>query len=269
MLYSITIQDIQGKPIPGGLLTFTRGGVVLTMMTADAKGLISFDDAEDNGLLQDDVTAMASAPGYNSLGVAASSISPDWYFGLVPKPKTGLYIIGGLVGAAALVAVFASGKRKGGTVGGFWDGMTGGQKIAIVGAVGLGAYLLLFKKDDSAKLLAQSAAAELQKLAQQGVTPTITNTQAEDFSSALVTAFDDCGTDNATVTAVFSALRNQADILLLVSTYGVRDYKGCFDGDWFSDHSRNLAQALTSELSGSELSDINSMLSARGITYQF
>ena len=152
---------------------------------------------------------------------------------------------------------------------GFFDGVDPRVKTGIAVAGGVGALYVAYrilKKDESASLLPATAAEELK---QQPVPSTITTSQAQAFASALVTAFDDCGTDNDVVDQVFGALQNKSDLLLLISVYGVRDYKGCFDGDYFSMHSYNLSQALTSELSGSELAALNAGLKAKNITYSF
>lgn len=266
MIYTITIQDEAGNLISGATVTFTQGDTVLTTMPAPG-GMVSLNDQSDDALLMEGVSVRASAPGYYDSGVSANALLQDWAFTMQAKPSYGKYIAIGAAGALLLgLAVFGRKKKK---VSGFFDNMSTGAKLGIAAAGGLAVYYLFFKKDASAEQLGQQAGADLAKLMQQGVTPTITATQAQDFASSLVTAFDDCGTDEGTIKSVFNQLENTADVLLLIQTYGVRDYKGCFDGDWFSDHSRNLAQGLTSELSVSDISDLNATLKSKGINYAF
>lgn len=267
MIYTISIQDEAGKPISGATVTFSRGDTVLTAMAANSGGMVSLNDQSDDALLEEDVSVRASAPGYFDSGVSGNALLQDWTFTMQEKPSYGKYIAIG--GAAALLLVLAASGGRKKKVSGFFDGMSTGAKLGLAAAGGLAVYYLFFKKDASAQQLAQQAGAALADLQKQGVNPTISATQAEDFASALVTAFDDCGTDEGTVKSVFNQLQNTADVLLLIQVYGVRDYKGCFDGDWFSDHSRNLAQGLTSELSTSDIADLNATMKSKGINYAF
>ena len=65
------------------------------------------------------------------------------------------------------------------------------------------------------------------------------------------------GTDEEAVFAVFNRLNNKADVLKLIAVYGT-DKK-----------SRTLDQALQSELNNSELNHLNTILTNKGIYYQF
>lgn len=173
----------------------------------------------------------------------------------------------GIIGAGALGLYLITKKKK--RVTGFKDLAPGAQSAIILGGVGFAAYYLLFKNKTGSGGLPNQALSALQQLAAQGVYPSFSAAQAEGYAATLRTAFDDCGTDNSAVTSVMNAIQNQADILLLVSTYGTRGYKGCFDGDYFSNHEYNLSEAITSELSASDIDTINNQFSAKGIDFKF
>ncbi len=118
--------------------------------------------------------------------------------------------------------------------------------------------------------LATDAGKDLQTLAQKGIRPTITQTQAQTFAATLVSAFDDCGTDEAAAYRVMGMLKNDADILLLIKVYGLREFKGCFSGShYFGSEELSLPGAITYEMSNGEISKLNSILQKAGITYKF
>ena len=126
---------------------------------------------------------------------------------------------------------------------------------------------LLKKKPDD---LQEPAAAqtELARLAQMGIYPTHSNAEFESYSNAIVQAVWDCGTDEDAITNVIEQMNNEADIYALIAVYGVRAYKGCFEG-WFTLVERSLTGTLSSELDASEKSDINDILAQRGIAFRF
>lgn len=240
---------------------------MLVTMVAGANGVVTLDSEMDSDLLGDGVAVRASASGYNDSGITGNALLPDWTFTMQAKPPYGKYIAIGAGSALLLAWALKGGSQK--KVGGFFDNMSTGAKLGILAAGGLAVWYVFSNKDKSAAQLPAAAGDDLAKLAAQGMVPTITATEAQDFASTLVTAFDDCGTDEGAIKSVFNQLQNTADVLFLIQTYGVRDYKGCFDGDWFTDHSRNLAQGLTSELSVNDIADLNATLQAKGITYSF
>ncbi len=269
MLYKITIQDEAGKPIPGAAVSFTKGGSVLVVLTADAAGQVTVDSEMDSALLEDDVFVRAHVAGYSDSGINAGSILPDWTFTMGKLPPYGKYVLMGIGGTLLAAWVFSSQKRN--SVGGFFDGMSTGAKLALAGAAGLGAYYLLFHKAGvPAGTLPTTAGNDLATLHSQGQDPTITASEAETYASELASAFEGCGTDEAAVMSVFRNMRNKADVLFLISTFGVRSYQGCFDGPiWKEDVDYNLGQALSSELGSSDIASINDILAGNGIDFKF
>lgn len=269
MPYNISILTVDGKPVSGGLLTFTDvgTGAVVASFHSDATGTVTITDA-DSGLIGNaQFSVTASAPGYYdattpSAGLLLYSGSD---FRLQPKRLSTAVLL--LAGAAVGLAV-ARRKRKR-KVGAFdvKNIPPLAQNLIVVGALGITAYLLLKGKSPN-KDLPNFAATELDKLIAAGNGPTISESEAAGFSATIVAAADDCGTDEDAIWNVMLQLNNTADVLLLIKVYGIRQYKGCFDGDFFGYHNRNLAETLTSELSGTWIGNINQLFINRGINFK-
>lgn len=149
-------------------------------------------------------------------------------------------------------------------------GVTAVGGILIFGFAGFSIYNKLDKaaKRRQSNMLAIDARRELADLSKKGVRPTITQTQAEAYSSSLVQAFDEVGTDEDAVYQIMGQMKNIADVLFLIQVYGVRSFKGTFTS-WFSDETLNLPGAISYEMSTSEIDKINGILSKAGITYKF
>ncbi|NBX26671.1 MAG: hypothetical protein EBR55_00235 [Chitinophagia bacterium] len=152
--------------------------------------------------------------------------------------------------------------------------------VAIVGVFGYKIYQDVKRKRDvrDASKSADEATKELKRLSFNGVNPTITKTQAINFSEKLVQAMNGCGTDEKMVYSVFNALKNDADIYLLISSFGVRYYTPCGASQpvsyarWlFNDKTfgGDLGTWLSYDLSSSEIDSINNILSKKGIKYSF
>lgn len=148
--------------------------------------------------------------------------------------------------------------------------------VVAVGGIGIAAIVFLnvrkkiMEDADRKKRAAEvdNAKKTLKELAMKGIRPTFDDVQYETFSSKLVSAFDDCGTDNAAVFSIFDKMKNLADILKLVAVYDRRKFKGCFSS-FFDYENLTLSGALSYEMSNSEISKINSMLAKKGINYTF
>ena len=130
---------------------------------------------------------------------------------------------------------------------------------------------LIIKKLDQEKEQRETKAAghELNKLKRQGVSPTITKAQAESFSNTLRIAFSDCGTNEQAVYNVMEQMNNEADIYLLIDTYGIREYSGC--GPWnvfAATQNVGLSSAISDEMPV-EMPIINAILAKKGIKFRF
>lgn len=117
---------------------------------------------------------------------------------------------------------------------------------------------------------------ELIALRRKGINPTLPQSNYEALSNSLVDAFNGCGTDFGKVKGIFDQLKNQADALFFVKTFGLRKKQRCL----FSDDPResfwsnftppmSLSAHLASDLSSGDIATINKMLKAKNITLQF
>lgn len=146
--------------------------------------------------------------------------------------------------------------------------------VLVVGAIAWFAILnpirkLIVSKLDQTKAAKEGADSKqaLKDLANQGISPTITNAQAAAFCNSLVSAFAGCGTDEDAIYNVAKQLKNDADVYLLISTYGIRKYDAC--GIWTGDTENSLAAAISDELDSGEKDKLNGILQTNGCAYQF
>lgn len=154
--------------------------------------------------------------------------------------------------------------------------------VVVVGAglLAWGIYKAVKKEKDrkEATQAAAQAAAELQELLSQGVKPSYPISQFLTYADRLVQAMGGCGTDEQTVYSIFAAMQNDADVLQLITSFGLRYYTPCAVSDpvsyaiWqFNDHAYGgeLATWLSYDLSDSEVHKINTILQGKGIKFQF
>lgn len=117
--------------------------------------------------------------------------------------------------------------------------------------------------------VAQDSKRELQQLERQGIRRTLSDSQLEAFSQKLVQAFDSCGTTEESVYSIFRSMKNKADVLALISIYGIRKYDQCNMTEGFGDNEYSLPRAMESELDASETKIVNDILAAKKIDYTF
>ena len=97
MIYTISIYDINGKPIPAASVSFTSAaGELLGVLIADNAGVVTFDDNAHPSWVYDGTTISAEAGGYYPASISAPSITEDWYFKLMEEPHTLAYVLGGI-----------------------------------------------------------------------------------------------------------------------------------------------------------------------------
>jgi len=245
-------------------------GALLLPKISDGKFSFDMDDIAFEGLDISGLLFTASAPGYQTLTANFSDLSDTYTFTLSKSNVATYVLIGGAVVGLGIAIANMKKKKRTKKMSGFTDLTPQAQTAATVGIAAIVAYLVIFKGNrPSGQALADKAAGDLQTLAAAGMHPTLSPSQAESYAGILRTAFDDCGTDEDAINSVMNNLSNDADIALLLSTYGTRPYKGCFDGDFFSTHSFNLAEAMTSELSSNAIAYINASFASRGINFKF
>ena len=121
-----------------------------------------------------------------------------------------------------------------------------------------------------------SANQDLENLAKKGIYTTMNKSAFEAMSSAIIDAVNGCGTDWGKIVSQFEKLNNDADILAFVSVFGLRKKQRCvFSDDPREDFWTNttppmsLTAHLQSDLTESEIKEINKILESRGITYKF
>lgn len=133
-------------------------------------------------------------------------------------------------------------------------------------------------EEEKANAAGQLASTELTQLAAQGIHPSYNDSQYQVFVDNLVQAMTGCGTDETAVQNVFRQMRNEADIRKLILQFGVQYYQPCV---WTSPisytvwqvndqaYGGGLATWLGYDLSAGSIADLNGILKANGINYQF
>ena len=152
----------------------------------------------------------------------------------------------------------------------------GGGLVAYLGVTTIMRKIKQAKETAMAMQEVDSANSELQAEIRNGKKPTINNTIAEAISNGIISASNDCGTDEKLIFSQFDKVNNQADILLLVQVFGLRKKIRCV----FSDDPResfmsaytppmSLSAILNSELDTTQLQTLNNKLATKGIKYKF
>lgn len=129
-----------------------------------------------------------------------------------------------------------------------------------------------------ANTAAVQAGRDLDTLGNQGIHPTLYDSQYETLSQILVEAMNGCGTDEESIYSVFRQLANDADVLKLIQVFGVRFYQPCI---WTSPVSYSIWLAndkafggglpawLGYDLAADEIKKINDILRSKQISFQF
>jgi hypothetical protein len=158
--------------------------------------------------------------------------------------------------------------------------------VAVIGGLGITFYIgytIIRRLKQSAELkslMQESNYAEddLRALANKGIRPTLSNSQIKAMINSIIDSVNGCGTDEQRIYDTFSRLNNEADLKLLIKDWGVQSFEPCAIQSpisytkWLVDHSSiggTISQILTSELDRSELAQLNSILSKKGINYKF
>jgi hypothetical protein len=159
----------------------------------------------------------------------------------------------------------------------------GANQILVTALLGVGGYLLYreWKKAQELKeanQAAEEADNELTTLAQQGIRPTYTTAQFESWCNILVQSMTGCGTDEDSIYAVMRYMKGKADVLALIKQFGVRYYQPCVYTSpvsysiWLVNdqaYGGNLPTWFGYDLSDSNINEVNSILSQKGIDYKF
>jgi hypothetical protein len=121
--------------------------------------------------------------------------------------------------------------------------------------------------DKENKQAVESAKDDLQGLSKRGVKPTLTKAQTDAMADAILNQYKnaDLLLQSYSVTErQFNKLKNDADYLLLKTSWGVRTYPDAFFG---SVSNVTLEAAIQNELFNSSIDKLNTLLSKKGINY--
>ncbi len=108
---------------------------------------------------------------------------------------------------------------------------------------------------------------DLKELAKKDIKPSFADSRYQSLANQIQESLDGCGTNEQVVIKAFSEMMNDADVLKLVTAYGVREYDNCGYGT--GDFKGTLSQAIVNEMDVSERAKLNKSLAAKGITYTF
>ena len=151
--------------------------------------------------------------------------------------------------------------------------------LALFGIIGFTIYKKFKTNAELKSVLKESEYAndELNKLKNQGVNPTLTNSQISGLINSIIDSINGCGTDEVKLYGVFNTLNNEADMQLLIKLFGVQSFEPCAIespisySKWLWNRNLiggNFTQVLNHDLKSSNKSKINSILAKKGIKYR-
>lgn len=111
----------------------------------------------------------------------------------------------------------------------------------------------------------QPAGDDLQKLEQKGIKPSFLNSQYSLWSEKLQYALNYFNTDEPAVYSIFNSLKNEADLLKLIQTFGTRKIE-MFP---FVFQNATLSEAIQSQMDEDEITKVNGILAKKGINFTF
>lgn len=273
---TVTLQDANGINKGISILSDNRGYFTMNspIILSTDKLLFTYTEHYPVTVTAQDIfndMAFNAAEGSLIYLEAKTTTLPDVVVTSTKKSNSGLLIAGGL-----LLFALADDKKKDKVTGAtdtiykFYKDLPPIAKgILTVGGTAI-VYLTLrklFKKPSPAAAEPQSAAIELQQLNSQGIYPTYSDTQYESFAQVIYNAVDGWGTDEDAIYNVMQSMNNRADVLKLITAFGVREWDD--PAVPFQYKSGSLSTALNADLNSSELSHVNSILQSKGINYQF
>lgn len=146
------------------------------------------------------------------------------------------------------------------------------KTTVILAGIGTALYFIFkYKPTPQQKEFLAEAKKRLEYLAKElGIVPSLTKAQFVTMASQIVRAVDKCGTDEDTIYRAFYQLNNEADFWMLVITFDVAKYDGCFEGSlpsWNVHYT--LPEALASDLSPNQVMTVNEILQSRNIDVSF
>ncbi len=141
--------------------------------------------------------------------------------------------------------------------------------VAVIGALGVAGFLIyrkikLKKKEQSSKDELKDSNSELNNILVQGQKPTMNSSQISATANALFTAMDGYGTNWDVIVKEFAKIKNDADILSVAKSFGVRTISsGSLNPE--PNFTGTLQNALKDELDSDRMNALNNMLARKGI----
>lgn len=185
----------------------------------------------------------------------------------------------------------------------FWAGLPKWAKgVALVAAIGIPSYIAYKiyknKQDEKGRLKAledtKKAEEELNILSNNGIKPTLTETDFKQLIDTILTQFKGCDpsfnafgifhdpknikkakikryySDSGQVIYNFvDTIQNDADFLAMVSIWGKQTYQDCFEGLGVPLTTATFTAAVNKELDSEEIVALNTLLSSKGINKKF
>jgi len=126
----------------------------------------------------------------------------------------------------------------------------------LIGAAGYGIWYFFIRSSDVNK--------DLDKLKNQGMLPTINDSQAQGYADVLDSLLDTPFIQMSSVFDVFNRCANLADVLLIISKYGTHFH---FSISYVGNYT--LPEFIRLRLSQTNIDIINTGLAAKNINYRF
>jgi len=168
--------------------------------------------------------------------------------------------------------------------------------LAVTYIIGNTIYKGIQSKKQKEKDLAdvKQAKRELDELSAKGIVPTMTETDFNQITGAILKQFSGCDPSfnafgilhdptnlkKAKVKSYYSksgqliynfvdTIKNDADFLGMVGIFGTQTYQDCFEGLGVPPTTTNFVGAVNKELDQKEIVALNTLLAAKGITKRF
>lgn len=111
-----------------------------------------------------------------------------------------------------------------------------------------------------------NARKDLDALLKSGMKLSYSQSVYDGYVSTLLAAFNGWGTSTYHTFGVFAKMKNNADVLKLIATYGIQTIKG---GWMQSDYTSDLPGAISEEMDWIEIRALNKIMKDNGVSYQF
>lgn len=292
-VYDARVINDKGKGLPAEFFYIDGNSNKLSQsFFTDNDG--NFHWSIENRPLEDIFVNITAGPGYEALVFTPEELieNPIVTLKSVNNSSANSWVVPVLAGGLAVALLAHRNKSIGGVKEFFgkaknkYQGLSPTtKKVLLIGAGGLTLYLVVtyilkYKPNDQQKKEINAYRNRLLELeAQYGIIPSFADSQYSAWATEIVSAVDDCGTDEGVILRIFERFNNEADVMKLGVIYGVASYKGCFEGSYFGNLHHTLGETLAAESARDVLGPgifepnlierINSILSNKNINFSF